>query len=160
MLGTLARWLRLLGYDALYFRDLDDADLADRARRGGRVLVTRDRGLAARRSAGRVVLLRSRGLREQWVELARACALRPRPSEAMTRCAVCNGRLRALPRARARRLVPPYVHATRRRFRRCSGCGRVFWRATHHAGLARRLSELRRSALSRRGRGKRARRSP
>lgn len=180
MLGTLARWLRLLGYDARYFRDLDDADLLARARRGGRVLVTRDRALASRRAAGPVVLLRARTLGGQWAELARACGLRPRPSRALTRCALCNARLVSLLRRQARRLVPPYVHATRRRFRCCPKCGRVFWRATHLRGIAARLRALRRAAaglgrrsaaagLGRRpgaairpgsGPGKRARRSP
>ncbi len=171
MLGSLARWLRLLGYDALYVRDVDDEALVARARREKRLLVTRDRALASRRKAAPALCLRSRGLRAQWVELARACDLRPPPRAALTRCAVCNLELEPLPRPAARALVPAYVHATRRRFRRCPGCGRVFWRATHHHGLSERLRALRllarqsrrrTPALRRRARGRerRARRSP
>jgi len=171
MLGSLARWLRLLGYDALYSRDAEDADLALAARRRGRVLVTRDRELAGRGLTGRVVLITSQRLREQWLELARECGLRPRRRSLLTRCGECNTRVVPLPRTSARRLVPPYVYATRRRFRRCPSCGRVFWRATHVTGIASRLEELleaaRRQRTSggairrRRGApGRRARRSP
>jgi len=183
MLGTLATWLRLLGYDARYCRALDDDALAGRARREGRVLVTRDRELARRRAAGRAVLIRSQDLSRQWAELARALRLRPRLGRALSRCAVCNRELEPLARAAARPLVPPYVHATRRRFRRCPGCGRVFWRATHMRGISRRLRTLveaarranalpsasrgrgrgeRKGGLRARtgGRGRRARRSP
>ena len=142
MLGTLATWLRLLGYDARYCRALDDDALAEQARREGRVLVTRDRELARRRTAGRVALIRARDLRRQWIELARTLRLRPRLSQALSRCAICNKELELLARAAARPLVPPYVHATRRRFRRCPGCGRVFWRATHLRGISRRLRNL------------------
>jgi hypothetical protein len=142
MLGTLARWLRLMGYDALYERSGDDSRLAAKAARLRRVLVTRDRGLAARRGAGRVVLLRAEALRGQWVELARSLRLRPPRASALTRCGDCNRRLEALPRPRARPLVPPYVYSTRRRFRRCPGCGRIFWRATHASGIEARLREL------------------
>jgi uncharacterized protein with PIN domain len=142
MLGTLATWLRLLGYDARYCRALDDDALVEQARREGRVLVTRDRELARRRAAGRAVLIRAQDLSRQWVELARALRLRPRLGRALSRCAVCNRELEPLARAAARPLVPPYVHATRRRFRRCPGCGRVFWRATHLHGISRRLRNL------------------
>jgi hypothetical protein len=180
MLGTLARWLRLMGYDALYERHGDDGELAARAARLCRVLVTRDRGLARRRNAARVVLLRAASLRGQWIELARALKLRPLRALALTRCGDCNRRLRALARRRARALVPPYVYATRRRFRCCPGCARVFWRATHAPGIEARLRDLaaaargaaarrgaaggpsggRRLRKKRAGRGKGARRSP
>jgi uncharacterized protein with PIN domain len=142
MLGSLARWLRLLGYDTLYFNEAEDVALAAEARRRKRVLVTRDRQLAGRRSTGRVVLIRSQRLREQWLELVRVCDLRPRRARVLTRCGDCNTRVSPLSRETARRLVPPYVHATRRRFRRCPTCGRVFWRATHVTGIASRLEEL------------------
>ncbi|MEE9218869.1 MAG: Mut7-C RNAse domain-containing protein [Acidobacteriota bacterium] len=148
MLGSLARWLRLLGYDALYFRDLDDGALASRARRQRRVLVTRDRALAARGSAGSMVLIRSHGLRAQWVELALICGLHPARGQTLIRCGDCNARLVNLSRERVRDRVPPYVFATRRRFRGCPGCGRVFWRATHMRGIEARLSELLAAARS------------
>jgi hypothetical protein len=170
MLGTLARWLRLMGYDVLYERDGDDGELATKAARLHRLLVTRDRGLAARRGAARVVLLRAASLRGQWLELARALELRPRLASALTRCGDCNHRLRALARRKARLLVPPYVYATRRRFRRCPGCARVFWRATHTSGIEARLRGLaaaaraaasaRRLRRRRAARGRGGRRSP
>jgi uncharacterized protein with PIN domain len=34
MLGRLARWLRLLGYDTLYFTDIEDSLLLRIARQG------------------------------------------------------------------------------------------------------------------------------
>ena len=49
MLGRLAKWLRILGYDTAYFPHLDDNQLVRLARAEGRLLLTRDRGLARRR---------------------------------------------------------------------------------------------------------------
>ena len=43
MLGRLAKWLRILGYDTLYFSSLDDNDLVRIARAEGRMVLTRDR---------------------------------------------------------------------------------------------------------------------
>lgn len=163
MLGSLARWLRLLGYDTLYFSGDDDSVLLWRARRQRRLLVTRDRELAGRRNAKGVILLRSPQLRGQWSELVVACNLRPGRNRLMTRCGDCNTRIVPLSREAARGRVPPYVHATRRRFRRCPTCDRVFWRATHVTGIASRLEEFLEAARVSRARvatGRRARRSP
>ncbi|MCK7525684.1 MAG: Mut7-C RNAse domain-containing protein [Ignavibacteriales bacterium] len=48
MLGRLAKWLRILGFDVLYFSKAEDPDLVAIARREGRVLLTRDTGLIER----------------------------------------------------------------------------------------------------------------
>ena len=34
--GKLARWLRMMGYDALFFNDIDDAHLVDIALKEGK----------------------------------------------------------------------------------------------------------------------------
>ncbi|MEE8536991.1 MAG: Mut7-C RNAse domain-containing protein [Acidobacteriota bacterium] len=163
MLGSLARWLRLLGYDTLYFNEGEDSVLLSRARARRRLLVTRDRELAGRRDAKGVILLRSRQLCRQWSELVVACNLRPDRNRLMTRCGDCNTRIVPLSREAARRRVPPYVHATRRRFRRCPTCDRVFWRATHVTGIASRLEKFLQAARLSRAHaatGRRARRLP
>ncbi|RME40127.1 MAG: hypothetical protein D6793_00070, partial [Thermoflexia bacterium] len=64
MLGRLARWLRLLGYDTAYENHADDLELARRARAEGRILLTRDRALAARKGL-RALLIESEDVQEQ-----------------------------------------------------------------------------------------------
>jgi uncharacterized protein with PIN domain len=51
MLGSLARWLRILGYDVVYDSRLDDAALVERAVKEKRVILTRDRRLVERKGA-------------------------------------------------------------------------------------------------------------
>ncbi|MGD8599578.1 MAG: Mut7-C RNAse domain-containing protein [Anaerolineae bacterium] len=46
MLGTLAKWLRILGYDTHYDPTLDDHQLVRLARAEDRVLLTRDHELS------------------------------------------------------------------------------------------------------------------
>jgi uncharacterized protein with PIN domain len=128
MLGTLAKWLRLLGYDTAYDNVADDLELARRARAEGRVLLTRDRELSARRGL-RTVLIQSEALEEQVREVQ--AALGPPPDPALSRCAVCNTGLEVIAPADVASRVPPYVLRTQRDFRRCPGCGRVYWPGTH-----------------------------
>ena len=48
MLGSLARKLRALGFDAAYYRSGEDAGLMERSVREGRIILTADRALAVR----------------------------------------------------------------------------------------------------------------
>jgi uncharacterized protein len=136
MLGRLARWLRALGYDTLYYRDAPDRRLLAIALAEGRRLLTRDVALAGRaRDAG--LLVRADGLDAQIEEVARACGLDGR--RPLSRCLECNGLLAATAPEAVRSRVPPYTFTTHREFWTCAGCGRVFWAGTHVAGMKRRL---------------------
>ncbi len=136
MLGRLARWLRLAGYDAAYWRAGSDEALMMAARGEGRLILTRDHQLASRRGA-QALLIRAEGLDGQIAE-ARA-GLGPDPAP-FTRCIECNAALADLPHAAAAALVPPYVWHTQTHFRRCPDCGRVYWKGTHWPAMAARLT--------------------
>jgi uncharacterized protein with PIN domain len=139
MLGTLAKWLRILGYDAIYDPGLDDYPLMRLARAENRVLLTRDRELAQRRGV-RTLLIESQVLDEQLQQVVSELNLEPTPS--FSRCPVCNGALAPLDRQVARSLVPAYVAKTQERFRRCPGCGRVYWQGSHWQQIEERLEAL------------------
>ena len=128
MLGRLARWLRLLGYDAEYANDVPDSDIVRRARAEGRIVLTCDTGLARRRAL-RVLLIRGERVDEQLAQVVAALGLVF--DGALTRCPVCNMLLDDVAREAVRQRVPPYVYGTQRGFRQCPGCGRVYWRGTH-----------------------------
>ncbi len=139
MLGTLARWLRLMGYDAEYWGAGTDEALAERARQEGRLLITRDRQLAGRRGVN-ALLVHAEALDHQIAEVRTALReLGDLPVAA--RCGECNGELEPLPREEARALVPPYVWNTQPAFQRCLRCHRVYWRGTHWPGLRARIDE-------------------
>lgn len=139
MLGTLAKWLRLLGYDTAYDNQASDPELAHRARAEGRVLLTRDQELAAR-SGLRTLLIESEVLEEQVEQVQDALA--PPPQPPFSRCPVCNTALEPVSREEIADQVPPYVLKTQTEFHRCPGCGRIYWPGTHVDRMRRRLSEL------------------
>ncbi len=138
MLGKLARWLRLLGYDTVYSQ-AEDALLARQARREGRVLLTSDRELARRRGL-RVVLVTSQELSAQLAEVIGAVG--PLPAGTPPRCMQCNVPLRPASVAEARPHVPPYVARTQRVFQFCPHCGRFYWKGTHWRKITARLAPL------------------
>jgi hypothetical protein len=134
MLGRLARWLRALGHDAAYDHAADDPALLRRAARERRILVTRDTRLSTARRGPLTVLLHANDTPGQLRELVDALGIVRHPGP-LTRCTVCNTRLRSATAEQVEERVPEYVRATQRDFRACPGCGRVYWPGTHRQGI-------------------------
>lgn len=133
-LGTLARYLRLLGFDTLWRNDLDDAEIAEIAAVERRIVLTRDVGLLKVGRVTRGYFLRATEPLEQLDEVVRALDLGGSLAP-YTRCLACNGRLAEIGRDAAACAVPPRVLETHADFKRCTGCERVYWPGTHRHGL-------------------------
>lgn len=139
MLGRLARWLRALGFDTAYDAALADRELLRLARAEGRMLLTRDRQLSARRGV-RALLVTSDRVDEQLGQVL--SRLPSRRGGAFGRCLLCNHPLIEVDRGSVEARVPEWVWETQVGFRYCGRCGRVFWRGTHWARMVARLREL------------------
>jgi uncharacterized protein len=140
MLGRLARWLRILGHDVVFFRHIEDADLVDLAARESRILLTRDTRLVLRKAARGALLIHSHLLEEQLRQMIhwnRKALLAPRLCR---RCLECNVPTEPVKKQDLGDRVPVYVFRTQARFRSCPACGRVYWKATHVRDMLRRLS--------------------
>lgn len=128
MLGRLAKWLRILGYDTHYDPALDDDALLRIAQAENRILLTRDHALA-RRGGTHAFLVDHEDL------ISQLRMIRERfgdPGDApFSRCPVCNARLVAVPREAVVSHVPAFVWQQYERFHRCPACGRIYWPGTH-----------------------------
>ncbi|OGD44591.1 hypothetical protein A3K69_03085 [Candidatus Bathyarchaeota archaeon RBG_16_57_9] len=131
MLGTLARWLRITGFDAEYRRDADDEDLLGEAEASGRVLLTKDRALTARaaKRSIRVLLVEGEGDSAQLGMVARSLRLGLDPSN--SRCPKCNGNLVRAEKKLIADQVPEASLNAFEDFWVCEDCGSVFWRGSH-----------------------------
>jgi uncharacterized protein with PIN domain len=129
MLGRLAAWLRILGYDAEYFRGAD-ADLIARAERDGRILLTRDTGILRRRGVPPHLFIRDDRVMAQLRQVIAACHLAPAPT-APRRCPRCNVLLEPRTKAEVFDRVPEFVWSHQDVFWGCPTCGRVYWAGSH-----------------------------
>jgi uncharacterized protein with PIN domain len=136
MLGSLARWLRMLGYDADYANQRDDNELVRIARAQGRILLTRDRELASRRGI-RALLIESQSLDEQLAQVGESFPLDE--EFALGRCSVCNTVLVKASREEVSDQLPAYILKKHEHFQRCLGCGRIYWRGSHWRNMQARL---------------------
>jgi hypothetical protein len=129
MLGRLATWLRILGYDAEYARS-EDAALIERARETGRILLTRDTGIPRRRELPPYLFVRSDHVAEQLRQVIQAFHLTPTESSAR-RCPRCNVPVEPRTKAEVFGCVPEFVWSTQDAFGGCPRCGRVYWAGSH-----------------------------
>ena len=141
MLGALARWLRLLGYDTTYSKDVTDDELVAVSKRDGRVVLTRDRQVA--KNAAHAVFVPPGTLDDELLTVARALRLDLPDEPPAVRCSVCNGLLEPAPSATAADGVPARVVELRLDIWRCPGCRRHYWRGTHIESMAERLKRIR-----------------
>jgi hypothetical protein len=143
MLVRLARLLRAAGYDTYLAANSEpDADLIRTARREGRILLTRDKRLAA--SFEESVLIRGFGVDAEAHHLSREVVLDWQFAP-FTRCVMDNAHLReATPDEIA--AMPGAAHAKDGPFRVCPACGRRYWPGSHVRWMEARLHHLARDA--------------
>ena len=133
-LGRLARYLRLLGFDALYSNDYADAELAAISAGQERILLTRDRGLLKHKIVDHGYCLRTTESRQQIVDVVRRFELAMHVAP-YTRCLACNGALESVSKAAVLHLLEPKTKLYYHQFKRCPQCGRVFWKGSHAGRL-------------------------
>ena len=133
-LGTLARYLRLSGFDTLYRNDYDDAEIAAISAEEARVLLTRDRGVLKRSIVTYGYFVRSDQPRQQLVEVFARFDLAERVHP-FTRCAACNGELQDVAKEDIEHRLEPLTRKYFDVFRRCSNCGKIYWQGSHHSRL-------------------------
>jgi uncharacterized protein with PIN domain len=141
MLGRLARWLRVLGYDAVYEPTLDDHALVRLADLEDRILLTRDRHLLRELRPRRSVEITCDVPLDQLAALVGELAL-PAPDELFRRCLVCNTVLDTVAEAEAAAVLPPAARSLGGPVRRCPTCGRVYWPGSHVRRMVRALARV------------------
>ncbi|MGD2058911.1 MAG: Mut7-C RNAse domain-containing protein [Anaerolineales bacterium] len=130
-LGRLAAYLRMLGFDCLYWTDAADDRLAQVSHDQRRVLLTRDRGLLKRSIVTYGYWVRHTQPRAQLREVVDHYQLRD-AVHPFSRCMRCNGILEPVEKRAVAARLPAGVRNNYDRFRICLECGRIYWRGSHY----------------------------
>jgi uncharacterized protein with PIN domain len=131
MVGRLCKWLRILGYDTLYFRGTD-AELAAISRKEERIVLTRDHELPQQKLLTDCLVLKSDKVLEQVKEVLTAFKLIPiQMDQTFSRCLLCNTLVIQIKKIEIKDRVPEYVYNTHDQFHQCLQCNKIFWTGTH-----------------------------
>jgi len=141
-LGRLSTWLRILGYDTVYWRGAADRVFLRIAARQGRAVLTRRKDLLDRQHSGIVLFVENDRVEDQIVEVVGKLGLRPEPGKLFTVCLRCNESLKEASPGEVRPHVPDYVFRTQKSFRVCPKCRGVFWSGTQRERAMKTLEKL------------------
>ncbi|MDD5687634.1 MAG: Mut7-C RNAse domain-containing protein [Elusimicrobia bacterium] len=130
MLGRVAKWLRLFGYDTIYFKGDSDSELVFESIKQGRILLTRDTGISRKRPI-KIIFIESENIFEQIEQLKRDLNLKISKDDIFTRCIKCNTSLEAIEKNKIKDKVPVFIFNTHNNFSYCSACKKVYWQGSH-----------------------------
>ena len=141
MLGRLARWLRILGYDTLYEANYTDDDLFFKAHREKRVLLTRDSDLAQRMNAKYCCFITEPGVSEQVKQVVAHYRLNT-TDYIFSRCTLCNEPVKPIYKPLVEKRVPEFVYKSINEFYHCESCDKIYWAGSHIKLVKQVLSNL------------------
>ena len=145
--GKLARWLRLIGYDTLLFKQKDDARMIKTALSDGRVVLTKDAQFMKRRLVTngeiKAMLIRHDDPKTQAQEVVQTLNLGYYFTP-FSLCLECNQTLVPRGKEEVQSLVPPHVFETQTQYTECPSCHRIYWQGTHWQAMVKKLQDLQR----------------
>ena len=145
MLGRLAKWLRIAGFDVLYSNRFCDNELISLSNKENRILLSLDSRLLVRKSVKNFIFLEDPSLKEQIRQVLDFTHSTRFPAP-LSRCLSCNESLKDVPQESVRHQVPAYVYKTQSHFKSCPRCRKVYWSGTHRKSVLNALEKLGESA--------------
>jgi len=142
MLGRLAKELRMLGYDTVFYRGEDPYPLVKLAREEGRVILTRNTKLTPKRPEDRIVRIMEDKPSLQLRELIQSKIISLHEEIPFSRCLLCNIVLNEIPREEAEGKVPDFIFYQQKEFFRCPQCSRIFWQGSHQDHMLEKIERL------------------
>lgn len=146
MLGKLAKALRMLGYDTIYYRGEDVYPLIQLARQEGRVILTRNTKLIPKRSEDQILNIKEDKPFLQLEELIQKGYISSDRTNLFSRCLLCNALLEEIPREETEGKVPDFIFYQQKEFFQCPQCLRIYWQGSHLWNMQKRINELRRTS--------------
>lgn len=134
MLGSIARKLRIFGFDTLYVAHVPDDEILKIGIEQGRVILTADKELFKRvvKAGATSVLVSGASEVEDLVHILSKNGITSVSLDGIgSRCSACNGLLEERTLAQVKDGIPVKVAEFQREFYQCDACGKVYWEGGH-----------------------------
>jgi len=140
-LGRLAKWLRILGFDTVYYNQDKPSSLIIQALGDERIILTRNHRLPQARGL-KILLIKNDKIKKQVEEVVHRLKIKPEPELMFSRCILCNAKLLEIEKEKVKDRVPEYVFKTQGHFITCPKCQRIYWQGTHWGNVQKTLGEI------------------
>lgn len=143
MFGSLAKWLRIFGYDTFYPTNvMTDDELLEIAQQEHRLILTRDKELLIRAKKLQLKTLEipTTNLDEQLHIVYNA--LHSDTTHFLSRCTICNTLLTTVDKTTVKGNVPEKVYASKEQFWYCPTCQKYYWMGTHYEQMQQKIKNI------------------
>ena len=146
MLGSLARWLRLFGFDTFYANsEISDDEVLRIAENENRILITRDKELIIRAKKKKIQLIETSlvDLDEQLIHVVKKEFIDEKMI--LSRCSLCNTILEEIKKNDVKTKVPEKVFLNNDRFWFCSKCDKIYWMGSHYNKIQSKIDQIKKA---------------
>ena len=140
MLGTLAKWLRILGYDTVYVKNMKDDEILRIAEKEGRIIITRDKVLA--KKSKKALYINEKDLEKQLEKVFKKLNLKIDDGKILSRCTVCNILVVPIEKEKIKEKVPKHVWENHKKFWICPKCERIYWIGSHWNNMEEKIKKI------------------
>lgn len=140
MLGSLAKWLRILGVDTYFAKNtIMDEDLLQIAKSEKRILITRDKELIIRAKKHKIptISIHSTDLDEQLRTVLKQLPIDT--NKFFSRCTICNTPVDNVEKKSVTQFVPKKVLSTKDKYWYCSTCDKYYWQGSHYDKIQKKI---------------------
>lgn len=141
MLGKLARWLRLIGYDTIYEPKLPLKELIKIANEEDRIFLTRSKRIVEENNIKNFYIVKSEKFKEQLAEVIKNLNL-DTETNLFSRCSICNTEIVEVDKSSIAELIPAQTAESFDEFYKCPKCGKIYWSGSHTARIIKTLKEI------------------
>jgi len=140
MLGTLAKWLRILGYDTAYVKNMEDDEILKIAEKEDRIIITRDKVLAEK--SEKALYIDEKDLEKQIEKVFKKLNLEIDEDKILSRCILCNTPVMSIKKEKIEGKVPEHVWKTHEKFWICPKCKRIYWMGSHWNDMEEKIKKI------------------
>ena len=143
MLGTLAKWLRIFGFDTLFADSIiEDEKLLKLAKDEERILITRDKNLIidARRENIKVIKIISTDINDQLRQVLKNTKIDEKFF--LSRCLLCNNLVEKISKKNVKKMVPKRIYENNKKFWYCKFCDKIYWKGSHFENMIQKIKQL------------------
>jgi uncharacterized protein with PIN domain len=143
MLGTLAKWLRIYGFDTFYSNSkITDEILIEISKIEKRVLISRDKELIqiAKRENIKTIELKTIDIDEQLISVLDD--LKFDKAQILSRCIICNSEVEEINKNEIKEKIPKKVFENNREFWFCKNCNKIYWKGSHYEKMIEKINNL------------------
>jgi len=143
MLGTLAKWLRIYGFDTFYANSrISDAKIIKISKDENRILISRDIELLqiAKRENIKTIGLKTIDIDEQIKAVLKD--LKFEKSQVLSRCISCNSKVEEISKDKIIEKVPKKVYECNEKFWYCKNCNKIYWKGSHYEKMIEKINNL------------------